>query len=109
VVSLFGLASVEAAQAEAGGWLTPAVATLMAAVVALTGVGATVFQKWRSDRRDAWWKRAQWAIDKSLNAEPDVREIGNRAMLVLVNEKGVSDTDLEVLRAALVRAAVDVR
>jgi hypothetical protein len=30
-------------------------------------------------------------------------------MLVLVNEKGVSDTDLEVLRAALVRAAVDVR
>ena len=101
-------AATDAVQTD-GGWLTAPRATVIAALVALVIGFGTVLQKWRSDRRDAWWKRAQWAIDKSLSKEADEREIGNRAMFVLANEKGVSDADLEVLRTALIRAAVDVR
>ncbi|MCV2489897.1 hypothetical protein OF117_11035 [Geodermatophilus sp. YIM 151500] len=90
------------------GWLTPQLATLMAALVALVGVGVTVLQKWRSDRRDAWWQRAQWAIDKSYSPDPDQREIGNRSMGVLNRDSfGIWDADREVLRIALRRSFED--
>jgi hypothetical protein len=99
---------------EAGGdtsWdLTAPWATLIAASVALIGVGITVWQKWRADRRDAWWKRAEWAIDKSLSDDAAHREIGSETMGILVNEPfGGSDTDVRVLKIALLRAWVDFR
>jgi hypothetical protein len=92
------------------GWLTPQLATLIAALVALVGVGVTVVQRWRADRRDAWWARAQWAIDKSYSTDPEQREVGNRAMGVLNREVfGIWDADIEVLKIALVRSFEDYR
>lgn len=38
------------------------------------------------DRRQQWWVRAQWAIDKSLSGDPVSQQVGNGAMLVLVDE-----------------------
>lgn len=37
---------------------------LLAAVVALAGVAAATWQKAINDRREAWWKRAQWAMER---------------------------------------------
>lgn len=91
-------------------WLTPQLATLIAAVVASVGIGATVLQKWRADQRDAWWKRAQWAIDKSLSPDPVEREIGSRSIGILVTKQfGVTKADIEVLRVAAERAFMDFR
>lgn len=91
-------------------WLTPQLATLVAALVALAGVGVTILQRWRSDQRDAWWKRAQWAIDKSLSADPVEREIGSRAIGILVTKRsGATVADVEVLRVAAERAFMDFR
>lgn len=90
-------------------WLTPQLATLVVAAVALAVGCLTVGQKWRSDRREAWWKRAEWAIDKSLSDEPEQRDIGNRTMGILANERGVGEADLRVLQVALLRSYVDFR
>ena len=90
--------------------LTAPWATLIVAAVALLVGGATIAQKWRNDRRDAWWKRAQWAIDKSLSAERVDRQIGAEAMGVLVQERfAVSKSDVRVLKIALLHAMVDRR
>lgn len=90
--------------------LTAPWATVIVAAVALVVGGVTVAQKWRNDWREAWWKRAQWAIDKSLSANPDERDIGNQAMGILAPKHfGISKADVRVLQVALLRAMVDRR
>jgi hypothetical protein len=89
-------------------------APLMAAGIVLIGTliaaGITVRQKWKTDQRDAWWKRAQWAIDKSLSAEPNERDIGNLTIQILVqDEKGLSTSDIRVIKEAALRSYMDVR
>ncbi|MGY1820763.1 Hsp20/alpha crystallin family protein [Geodermatophilus sp. SYSU D00079] len=85
------------------------VAALLTASVALLVGLVTVAQKWRSEAREAWWARAQWAIDKSLSADPVEREIGGDTMGVLGahSDFGVTDADVRVLEIALLRAMVD--
>src|SRR3954447_19759911 len=78
-------------------------AAITAAVALLVGVG-TVWQKWRSDRRDAWWKRAQWAIDKSLSRRPRVQSIGLLSMEIFSRDRAVTDLDVRVLKLAVQRA-----
>ncbi len=90
--------------------LTAPWATVIVAAVALLVGGVTVWQRWLADQRDAWWKRAQWAIDKSLSEDPVEREIGSESMGVLTHAQvGVSEADVRVLEIALLRAMVDVR
>jgi hypothetical protein len=89
--------------------LTVPWATLIVAAVALVVGSVTIWQKWRNDERDAWWKRAQWAIDKSLSADPNERNIGSEAMALFAFDSAVSDNDVRVLQVALRRAVVDTR
>ncbi len=72
--------------------------------LAFSGAMLALRQKAANDRREAWWKRAQWAIDKSLSEDPQTRQIGAEAMLVLANDPKAMRQDLDVLDAALVRA-----
>jgi len=44
--------------------------------LAFTGAMLALAQKAKTDRRDAWWKRAQWAIDKSLSDDEQTRTVG---------------------------------
>lgn len=55
--------------------LTPE-ATGLAAIVALTIGWFTILQKTQTDRRDQWWKRAQWALELALDpaAEKESKE-----------------------------------
>lgn len=48
--------------------LTPSEIAFIAAGIALAGTGATVAQKRYADRRDAWWVRTQWALERILAA-----------------------------------------
>ncbi len=88
----------------------PLVAGVITASVALLVGFVTAALKWLADQRDAWWKRAQWAIDKSLSADPAERQIGSESMGVLATQRlGVSKADVRVLQIALLRAMVDIR
>jgi len=85
--------------------LTGSEVTTFAAVLATVVALLSLRQKANNDRRDAWWKRAQWAIDKSLSERPEDREVGLAAMLVLVaKEAKAAPADLRVLKPAVQRA-----
>ena len=51
--------------------LTPAEVAFIVAGIALLGTGATVAQKRFADRRDAWWGRTQWALERIIAAQGD--------------------------------------
>ncbi len=77
--------------------------TVGAAALTFAAAMLTLRQKAANDRRDAWWKRAQWAINKSFSDVADEREVGVNAMDVLMEDSGVPGKDLDVLRPALER------
>jgi hypothetical protein len=72
---------------------------VIAASVGLIGVLVTLTQKWRNDRRDAWWKRTQWALDKATAQEADesTRVIGLTALRYLQVSSLATDADREML------------
>jgi len=72
--------------------------------LAFMGAMLALAQKARTDRHDAWWKRAQWAIDHSLSDDPRTRTVGTEAMRVLAADATAATADLDVLDAAFVRA-----
>jgi hypothetical protein len=51
--------------------LTTAEVALIVSGVALIGTGATVLQKRLADRREAWWGRTQWALERVLADQGD--------------------------------------
>ncbi len=51
--------------------LTPAAVAFIVAGIALLGTGATIAQKRFADRRDAWWGRTQWALERIITAQDD--------------------------------------
>ena len=81
---------------------------VVASGLAFTAAMLSLRQKAANDRRDAWWKRAQWAIDHSLSPDPDTRLIGTEAMQVLALDAMASRSDMDVLEAALAYA-LDIR
>lgn len=76
-------------------------ATLVVASVALFVGLRTVRQRDRADRRDQWWKRAQWVIDLTLDDDPHRRELGYNAMLLLFDSRLAGPEELELLEVAL--------
>jgi|SRR5712692_926611 len=51
--------------------LTTSEIALIVAVIALLGTAATIIQKRFADRRDAWWGRTQWALERIVAAQDD--------------------------------------
>lgn len=49
------------------------------------------------DRREAWWLRAQWAIDKSLSDDVAAQEVGLEAMAILADDASGTPVDLALL------------
>lgn len=77
--------------------LGPAATALVALVALVIGV-ATVRQKARSDRRDQWWKRTQWAIDHALDERlPHGRTAGLNALKMLGRSRLAGTEELELL------------
>jgi hypothetical protein len=69
--------------------LTVSEVALLVAGIAVVGTVATVVQKRFADRRDAWWVRTQWALERILAAGDDDTE---RAIaLVLITSLQKSD------------------
>lgn len=55
-------------------------------------------QKLLADRRDQWWKRAQWAIDAALNdADPQRRLAGLKVMVDLIGSDLATTADADLM------------
>lgn len=65
---------------------------------------ATIQQKTITDQREQWWKRVQWAADKSVGDDA-AREIGQAALFVLQGDGNREPADSALLDA-LVEAQI---
>lgn len=74
---------------------------VVASGLAFSAAMLSLRQKAAHDRRDAWWKRAQWAIDHGLSTHSESRFVGTEAMQVLAQEPTTSASDMKVLDSAL--------
>ncbi len=54
---------------------------------------ATVTQRYRADRRDQWWKRAQWALDLTLSDDEFSQIVGWAAIEQLTESRDANKAD----------------
>lgn len=60
----------------------------------------TYRQKSHADRRDQWWKRAQWGIDSALSdADPQRRLAGIKVLVQLIGSDLATAEDAELMSA----------
>ncbi|ROS74346.1 hypothetical protein [Cellulomonas sp. PhB143] len=78
------------------------IATLTAASLAAWIAWRTLRQRDEADRRSEWWRRAQWAVDKSLSSEANVKEVGEAAMRMLIDSPLADKGEAELLKAFVV-------
>lgn len=50
-------------------------------------------QKTKADKRDQWWKRAQWAIDAALDQEDPQRRLTGVSVLVHMVDSDLATTE----------------
>jgi len=63
----------------------------------------TYRQKSRADKRDQWWKRAQWGIDSALNdADPQRRLAGMKVLVQLIGSDLATPEDADLMSALAV-------
>jgi steroid 5-alpha reductase family enzyme len=80
--------------------LTASEVALVVAGLALLGTAATVAQKRFTDRRDAWWARTQWALERILAAQSDddtERTIGLAILTALQGSRLATDEERRML------------
>ena len=70
----------------------------MGAAVALVVGIATVRQKSKADRREQWWRRAQWAIDNATGEREAAVEAGLISMTHLIASPLATDGDIRLVR-----------
>lgn len=57
-------------------------------------------QKSEADSRSEWWRRTQWAMDRALDAEDDVKALGLAALSVLSESELAREEELRLLDVA---------
>lgn len=63
----------------------------------------TYRQKAHADKRDQWWKRAQWGIDSALNdADPQRRLAGMKVLVQLIGSDLATPEDADLMSALAV-------
>lgn len=63
----------------------------------------TYRQKAHADKRDQWWKRAQWGIDSALNdADPQRRLAGMKVLVQLISSNLATREDMDLMSALAV-------
>ena len=60
----------------------------------------TLRQKAISDDRAEWWKRTQWALERALDEDEDIKALGLAALDVLAGSELARNEELELLDIA---------
>ena len=98
--SMSALTRLHDAARAVGDWsadLSAPQATLITGAAVLAIGGGTVWQKFRNDKRDQWWKRAQWAIDMALDQDNLRQATGFAAITHLANRSEATRGDRQLL------------
>lgn len=85
-------------------FLTPLEVTSGIGSLAFVGAMLSLAQKARNDRKDAWWKRAQWAMDQAFSPDAGRRETGFLALTILGKNERATGEDKKLLAAATAQA-----
>jgi hypothetical protein len=75
------------------------IAVGLSAIVALIVGLIAVTQKSRADRRDQWWKRAQWAIEQTFDDNEERQALGFRVLQVLGTSELASKEELIIFES----------
>lgn len=91
----------------AGGVWTVIQGAAAVAPLATFGVVLVAFltyrQKSNADKRDQWWKRAQWGIDSALDdADPQRRLAGIKVLVQLIGSNLATPEDADLMSALAV-------
>jgi hypothetical protein len=91
----------------AGGIWTVILGAAAVAPLATFGVVLVAYltyrQKSNADKRDQWWKRAQWGIDSALNdADPKRRLAGIKVLVQLIGSNLATPEDADLMSALAV-------
>lgn len=82
------------------------VATAGSAIVVLVAAGITVRQKNRSDRKDQWWKRTQWAMDLTLGDDEEARVLGFAVLEQQIESTLADQEDVKLLELPILGVAL---
>jgi hypothetical protein len=91
----------------AGGIWTAILGAAAVAPLATFGVVLVAYLTYRqtskADKRDQWWKRAQWGIDSALNdADPQRRLAGIKVLVQLIGSDLATPEDADLISALAV-------
>ena len=95
-----------------GSWFVPwaqtsgfgGAAAVVAALIAFGAARAQVLQQRQADRKEQWWKRAEWALNATLSDEPDIRTVGFQMLASLATSEYAAEHEGDVIAAATVRS-----
>jgi len=86
------------------GWslqaFVPAATALTAAVALIVGV-STIRQKSHNDRREQWWKRVQWALDKATSDSDAEQGVAFAALTEMLKDDTATRADATMLVATV--------
>lgn len=72
--------------------------TLIVGSVATLGVIVTWQQKNRADKRSEWWRRTQWAFERTFTTDYDQAELGWKMLSRLVGSRLATRDDSEIVQ-----------
>jgi hypothetical protein len=77
------------------------IATATAAIVALVVGTITIHQRTWADRREHWWKRAQWSLELVMSNDPLEQRVGVNALNYLSKSELTKQDEALMLSAAI--------
>jgi hypothetical protein len=86
----------------------PVQAWLTVVVGGLAGVGVilTWQQKNRADRRTEWWRRTQWAFERTFSTDDAQAELGWKMLATLVRSTLATKDDSDIVQVIAEHAAL---
>ncbi|MCA2241160.1 MULTISPECIES: hypothetical protein [Mycobacterium] len=72
--------------------------TLIVGGLATIGVIVTWQQKNQADRRSEWWRRTQWAFERTFTTEYDEAVVGWKMLSKLAASKLATKDDSEIIQ-----------
>jgi hypothetical protein len=80
--------------------------TLIVGGTAAIGVIITWQQKNRADRRSEWWRRTQWAFERTFSADEAEFELGWEMLTALVKSKLSTKDDSDIVQVIAEHEAI---
>ena len=72
--------------------------TLIVGGFAVIGVVVTWQQKNRADRRSEWWRRTQWAFERTFSSDAREIQLGWRMLSMLVSSTLATRDDSDIVQ-----------